>query len=242
MALTLTATPPAWGQTAPEAASSEVAVPEPPAPASTEAPAPEVAKGVEAEGAEPESPEPVAAKRKAINLAELDVAPEPVKRTTRERRKVAIHGYLGWNSLPGLGVGVSCAFIPQLSADLAFGVGSIGLKGGLRLRYNVLNSNWTPVLATGLQLGPGSGSEPITLNGRTGSATVRIESSAFLQMLGGVSFQGDGGFSFLLGGGYSLLLDRDNVHHVSGSVDTANEVRNVVKSGLVVEAMFGYAF
>jgi hypothetical protein len=160
----------------------------------------------------------------------------------RAARPFAIAGVLGWNSLVGFGIEFSYAIIPQLTIEVAGGLGAIGFKTGARLRYNMLESNWTPVLGVGMQYGPGSGGEVVTIAGEDGGAQLQIEPSAYAQGIVGVNFQGRGGFTFLAGVVYSHLLDKSNVSSATGGSETIEATRLVAGSGFGAEFAFGYAF
>ncbi len=146
--------------------------------------------------------------------------------------------------MAGFAIGGTYSFDPHVSADIAFGVGSIGLKTGARVRYNLFESNWTPSFGLGIQYGPGSGDRTITFNGANQGedADLIVETSAFAQALAAMSYQGRGGFTALFGIGYSVLLDKDNIRLVSGDEETADTVRFVTGSGIVFEVALGYAF
>lgn len=212
---------------------------------------------VSAQSAEPAtvSPtvEPVAAPTSAQNqdappLKESPLLP-PLDEASRAARPLAIWGSLGWNSLAGFAFGLSYSFNPHITADAAFGVASIGWKSGVRVRYNLLESNWTPTIGVGLQYGPGAkrvvmrgNSTMFAPNDAHADALVTIEPSAFAQGIVGMSYQGKGGFNALFGVGYSALLDKDNVQAHSGGQETVKLVRQVVGSGIAIEITLGYAF
>lgn len=152
-------------------------------------------------------------------------------------------GSLGWNSLAGFALGATYSFDPHVSADLAFGVGTIGLKTGARVRYNLFESNWTPSFGLGIQYGPGSGRALVFRGANQGEeAELLVEASAFAQGLAAMSYQGHGGFTALFGLGYAVLLDKDNVRHISGDEEAADAYRFVAGDGMVFEMAFGYAF
>lgn len=163
---------------------------------------------------------------------------------SREERPFALTGSLGWNSLAGFALGGTFSFDPHVSADVAFGLAAIGLKMGTRVRYNLFESNWTPSFGVGFQYGPGSGGQAVTIqgSGTNGNADVVLESSAFVQGLAAMSYQGQGGFTALFGVGYSVLLDDDNLRLISGDEKTADAVGQVAGSGIVIEVGLGYAF
>lgn len=157
---------------------------------------------------------------------------------------------MGWNSLAGFAFGASYSFTAHFTADAALGLSAIGPKVGTRLRYNVLKSNWTPSFGVGFQYGSGSGgrtivqgqSTSIDPNDEDADAEVTIERSAFVQALAAMTYQGAGGFNALFGVGYSVLLDEDNVQLHTGGEQTADIVRLVTGSGIVLEVGLGYAF
>lgn len=181
--------------------------------------------------------QPAAAAPSTAEPAEPDVVPP------RADRPFALTGSLGWNSLAGFAIGVTYSFDPHISADLAFGIGTVGAKTGARLRYNLFEGSWTPTFGLGIQYGPGSG-RAIEFQGanQDEQAELLIEPSAFAQGLAAMSYQGQGGFTALFGVGYSVLLDKDNVRTISGSEETADAMRFVTGSGIVLEIGLGYAF
>jgi hypothetical protein len=182
--------------------------------------------------------EPVGA---AALAAEPASVPPPLP--SREARPFALTGSLGWNSLAGFALGATYSFDPHVSADIAFGVGTIGLKTGARVRYNLFESSWTPSFGLGVQYGPGSVRSAVFKGANQGEeAELLVESSAFAQGIAAMSYQGQSGFTALFGLGYSVLLDADNVRHLSGSEETADAVRFVTGSGMVFEIALGYAF
>lgn len=180
--------------------------------------------------------------------ATLPVAPPPASATVaradstpiRARRRWAIAGELGWNSLAGLGADLSFHPSPYFALDAGLGLGLAGLKTGLRARANLLRSAWTPVVGLGiLYEGGATGARAYKTRGE--SAMVKITGSPYAQLVGGLNYTGSDGFTFMATCGYAVLL-KDNAKYVSGSRTTYDDVRRLVAGGPVVAAAFGYAF
>ncbi|MGQ0508594.1 MAG: hypothetical protein ACT4TC_25120 [Myxococcaceae bacterium] len=164
----------------------------------------------------------------------------------RERRKFAVMGEGGWNSLSGLGVNGTYRLMPRLAVDLGLGLASTGLKGGARVRFNVLTSRWTPTFGLGFLLASGSFGQtvdfPAAFPGDS-DLRFRVRPSPFLQFTGGVEFCAENGFTALATAGYAVLLGR-NLDMISGTPSARQDLllKFVYGSALVVSAAVGYSF
>lgn len=159
----------------------------------------------------------------------------------REQRRWVIAGEIGWNSLPGFGPTLTYNIVPELSLDTGFGVSMVGPKVGLRVRGNLLRSNWTPTFGAAILYGAGTSHQDVDATVRGENVTYRLYRSPFAQFTAGASYTGSDGFAFLAIVGYAILL-RENAVFVDGSRDAFDTIRNLAGSGVVVAASFGYAF
>src|SRR5882724_6267228 len=75
----------------------------------------------------------------------------------RARRKLALLGELGWNGLAGFGPMLTFHADPHFSLDLAAGFSLLGLKAGVRGRYNFVTDPFTPFLGVGFNATTGLG-------------------------------------------------------------------------------------
>lgn len=164
-------------------------------------------------------------------------------RPIRLRRPFTIGGELAWNGLAGLSVNASYHFIPQLAIDGGLGLSLTGWRMGTRLRFNFLTSEWTPFLGAGGSIASGFGDAEIDAQYGTDKAKLKVSTSPFAQVVGGVNYTGKEGFTFSLNVGYSFLLKDSNTTFVSGekvAYDYAKE--NLYAGGKTFSAAFGYAF
>ena len=160
---------------------------------------------------------------------------------SRAKRPFAIGGEIGWNSLAGLGVQATYHPIPYLAFDGGAGLSQVGLKGGLRVRANLLTSEWTPVLGVGFIYGSGTMGEKTEAQVEDESVTFQIWRSKYLQAVVGVNYTSVNGFVFMATGGYAFLL-HENVHYLSGSEDALDTIKPILHGGVSVAFTFGYAF
>jgi hypothetical protein len=159
----------------------------------------------------------------------------------RKARKFAIAGEIGWNSLSGLGANGTYNIIPQLSLDVGAGISEVGLKGGIRVRGNLLESEWTPVLGFGYLVGSGTGGNETTYKANGDEIRFKLHRSDYLQGVIGANYTSTEGFAFMVTAGYAWLL-RENFVKVSGSDDLANDIKPMFHGGVVIATSFGWAF
>jgi hypothetical protein len=168
-------------------------------------------------------------------------APKEPAVPVRKVLKWAVAGEIGWNSLAGLGVNGTYNIIPWLSIDLGAGLSQVGYKGGVRLRVNLLESAWTPVVGVGYLIGAGTFGKAAKVETDDEELKFKIRASHYLQGVVGVNYTGDSGFAFMATAGYAPHL-RENFVKVSGSDDLADDVKPAVHGGVVVATSFGWAF
>ena len=168
--------------------------------------------------------------------------------TIREQRRINLALETGWNSLTGIGLGGGYQLTSHVALDGGIGQSVSGTRFGLRGRYNLLTSGWTPFVAAGAFYSAGrSRSETIENvddDGRRTSFDVRLEGSAFAQGVAGMSYVGDGGFTFMAALGYAKLLGDDPVRVTKGTTGPADRrlLRTLYGSGPVISLAMGYAF
>jgi hypothetical protein len=159
----------------------------------------------------------------------------------RARKKWAITAEGGWNGLAGVGANLTYNVIPRLSLDLGLGLSmAVGVKGGARVRLNLLESSWTPIVGLGFLFG--SGGEDGWAYSKADAVRVNVRPSPFLQTVAGVNYTGGGGFTLMATAGYAFLLRKENVEFVSGSTKAFDDARDFCGSGVVLGLSLGYAF
>ena len=211
----------------PEAASPEAASPAPATPAATQPPA---------AAATPSGPGTETAAR-ALPLA----APKPPPAPVRQTLKYAIAGEIGWNSLAGLGVNGTYNVIPPLSLDVGAGLSVVGYKAGVRIRGNLLESEWTPTAGVGYLFGSGTLGTTAESEIENEKVEFRLYHSHYVQGVLGMNYTGEEGFAFMGTVGYAWLL-RENFKLVSGPEDKAANIKPTVHGGVVLATSFGWAF
>jgi hypothetical protein len=168
-------------------------------------------------------------------------APKPPPAPVRQTRKFAIAGEIGWNSLAGLGVNGTYNVIPQLSLDVGAGLSVVGYKTGVRVRGNLLESEWTPTVGVGYLFGSGTGGTTVEAKVDDDTVRYRLYHSHYVQGVIGMNYTGEGGFAFMGTLGYAWLL-RENFKLVSGPEDKASNIKPVVHGGVAIATSFGWAF
>lgn len=166
---------------------------------------------------------------------------KPLTLPVRERRPLAIWGELGWNSLSGLGAGVTYRFASQIALDAGIGLSVVGIKTGVRARYNFLDANLSPFLGLGVMYGTGTGKEPAKVKVNNEDTSFKVSGSPYVQALVGLDYVTAGGFTFLAGIGYAFLL-KDNTTLVAGSQENFDKFRSIYGGGVVLSAALGYSF
>lgn len=168
----------------------------------------------------------------------------------RSRRRLALTGELGWNGLAGFGPVLTYHADPHVSLDLAAGVSLFGWKGGVRGRYNLLTSPFTPFVGLGFNATKGLGE--LTLDPEDDPngdplrdpVTLDIKPSYLVQGTLGFDFIHRRGFTMIGAIGYAWLLNEDNVDIIYGTLtpDEAEAIDVIFKSGVVISLGLGYAF
>lgn len=184
----------------------------------------------------------VAWAQEASTLSTSDATTVEPHEPIRAARRFAVAGELGWNGLAGLGVNLTYNILPQLAVDAGLGLSLVGIKTGVRARYNFTKGSWSPIAGVGFLYAPGGGDELIDFGSGSDRAEARLASSPYVQMVGGVNYTSQGGFMFMATAGYALLLKDENIEYVSGSRDSVDLIRTLTGSGIVLSTSLGYAF
>ncbi len=212
-------------------------------------PAPETLETPYAES--PRAPEDGGAAELEPQAPKSTLAPDKRPRgPIRAERKLALLGELGWNSLAGFGALLTYNAHPHLAFDLAGGFSLLGWKGGVRGRYNLLTSNFTPFIGVGFNATSGLGeitSDPKNdpdPDPQSVPFTIDVKASYLVQYTLGIDFVHRRGFTMLGALGYAQLLNKNNFALVDGQLtDEERKVMNAFfKGGLVISVAFGYSF
>jgi hypothetical protein len=168
----------------------------------------------------------------------------------RARRKLTLTGELGWNGLAGFGPVLTYYPDPHLGLDLGAGLSLFGWKAGVRARYNLLKTPFTPFIGVGFNATTGLGEvtfDPDTdANGNPNRdpVTVNLKPSYLVQTVLGFDFIHRRGFTMVGAIGYSFLLNHDNLEVLAGEFthDEKQAIDIIFKSGAVISLALGYAF
>jgi len=176
--------------------------------------------------------------------SDMDDAANP---NLRKPRKAAVSGELGANSLASMfGVVVHYYPVPQAALDLGLGLSGVGIRPGLRVRYNFTGNKSTPFIGAALKYGMGTRGADFEIEDPDTKEKLRIKvnSSPFVDVMLGLDYMAHSGFLFIATIGYSMLLGGDNVEVVSGTPsDDAQKVFDMAYgSGLGISISLGKAF
>lgn len=175
-------------------------------------------------------------------LPGAEVHPQAVADDVRSRMPWLVAAEAGWNALPGAGLVVARRMDAHLTVEAGVGYSAEGAKFGLRGRYGLFESEWTPFAAAGFLYGTGVRGPQGEGQG-TSAFTYRIEGSPFLQLVVGVEYQSRRGLVFAAMGGYAVLL-QENLTVLSGAPAEADlsSLRRRTGSGPVAALSLGRAF
>lgn len=220
---------------------------EEPAPAPPPAPLPPAAPP-------PVGPSPVASVAPPPRAVAGGASPAAPKADTRPlgpiraRRRLALTGELGWNGLAGFGPVLTYHAHPNVSLDLGAGVSLFGWKGGVRTRYNLLTTPFTPFVGVGFNATKGLGEVTIDASDDPHGSpmrdpvTIDLKPSYLVQGTLGFDFIHHRGFTMVGCIGYAWLLNEDNVDVLAGSLTEDDKVAIdvIFKSGAVISLALGY--
>ena len=170
------------------------------------------------------------------NLSEIKL---PVRLT----HGFGISGNMGWNSLTGVGISVQSYMSTHIGLDAGAGISSVGYKFAGRLRYLILEKNFTPMIGAGFIYGTGLPNQLIEFEYDGTTITFILNKSPYVQIVGGFDFVASNGFFIMADMGYAILL-YENIKPISGipTADMQSAMDLVYGSGIVIEVSIGYIF
>jgi len=161
----------------------------------------------------------------------------------RLTRGFGISGNMGWNALTGVGISVQSYMSTHIGLDAGVGISSVGYKIAGRLRYLILEKNFTPMIGAGFIYGTGLPNQLLELDDDGNTITIILNKSPYIQLVGGFDFVASNGFFIMADMGYAILLT-DNVDLISGipSANMQSVMNMTFGSGFVMEVSIGYIF
>ena len=192
------------------------------------------------------APQPAPAAPQILFQTSAPLLLRAVTRPIRAQRRLALLGEVGWNGIAGFGPVLAFHLDPHVSLDLGAGVSAVGLKVGLRGRYNFLTGPVTPFVGVGAMAAGGFGEIAFSdENDRSREALhIRILPTAWLQTVAGVDWIAPGGFNLIGAGGYAWLLSHDPVEVVTGqpNAEERESFDVLFRSSIVFTVALGYSF
>ena len=187
------------------------------------------------------------------SLLVLSIAPETPNATAhgtvpedpgiRVEHPLSVGVELSYNGLAGMGANMGYQLTPHVAFDAGLGKAASGAKVGVRARYNLFTSDFTPFFAGGISVGTGSMGKSWHAPDKAAPTPYSVSVSPYAQAVAGVSYQGDDGLSALVGAGYSqLLLSKNLSWQGSPTAKQAADMPGSLESGLLLTASCGYAF
>jgi len=154
-----------------------------------------------------------------------------------------ISGNMGWNGLTGIGITVQSYMSTHIGLDAGAGLSSVGYKFAGRLRYLILEKNFTPMVGAGFIYGTGYPNQLIEYEYDGTTIIYVLNRSPYIQLVGGFDFVASNGFFIMANMGYAILLT-ENVELISGipTADMQTIMNITYGSGLVMEVSIGYIF
>lgn len=175
-------------------------------------------------------------------------SPDSSNPYVRKVRPWAISGEIGANGLATLlGPIVSYYVAPQVALDFGLGISVVGLRPGIRGRYNFSMAKLSPFVSGAFKYGLGTQAADITIkNGDTEEKfRVKAEPSAFLDLAFGLDYLANNGFLLMGTLGYSARLGGTNYKVMDGftPADKSKDVLALMYgSGLGLTVSLGKAF
>ena len=180
----------------------------------------------------------LASAQNQINFGELKL---PVRMT----RTVGVSGSLGWNGIVGVGATLQYYITPHFGLDAGAGIAMSGFKFSGRLRYIILEKNFSPIVGVGYMYSTGLTDQALELTDSTSGTTAIVEvlPSSYIQIVVGAELLINKGFFVMFTMGYAVLVN-DNISLLSGSTNQAIDtfLRRRYGSGIVTEFSIGYIF
>ena len=162
----------------------------------------------------------------------------------RMQKRWVLSVQLGFNTLPGLGLGGSYMATDHLAFDAGMGIGISGRKLGARARWNFTTGSWAPFAAAGLIHAFGL-PDPIEYKQGGEQFHYKVGSASWMQLAAGLDGQGPGDWFVLrFEGGWVVPLQDEGILLVDGaaSSDTWHAIHVVTRGKLVLGVSFGAAF
>ena len=184
----------------------------------------------------PSAPEAAQSPASAVTVA-VNKAP------VRSIRIWAITVEVGANGLAGMGPVITNFVTPRFAVDAGVGVSYVGIKSGIRARYNLRDGNWAPFVSLGVVEAGGGGDKTYKIDTGGNVFEYGLRSSTFVQGGAGVEYVGRRGLAFVAMVGGAKLC-RDNVRPVSGipTDSQKDDLDAAFGSGVVLSVAIGYAF
>lgn len=175
-------------------------------------------------------------------LAAFLIAAPTAAAPYRAEHPFAVAFELGYNGLAGLGLNAVYHPIPAVAVDAGFGYGGGGYKTGLRARWLMLDSAWSPFAGAGASLDLGKGDERIENTQDANHVSYRLRPTLYLQGVGGVQYAEDG-FLFVLAGGWAHR-NHENIVALEGVPNNVQKqgLDLAYQGGLVLSLALGYVF
>ena len=173
-----------------------------------------------------------------INFGEMKL---PVRMT----RTIGVSGSLGWNGLVGVGATLQYYITPHIGLDAGAGIAMSGFKFSGRLRYIILEKNFSPIVGVGYIYSTGLTDQILEITDSISgtSAMVEILPSSFIQIVAGAELLVNKGFFVMMTMGYAIQVNT-NVSLLAGSTNSAIDtyLRRWFGSGIVMEFSIGDVF
>lgn len=173
-----------------------------------------------------------------INFGEMKL---PVRMT----RTIGVSGSLGWNGIVGVGATLQYYITPHIGLDAGAGIAMSGFKFSGRLRYIILEKNFSPIVGVGYIYSTGLTDQILEITDSISgtSAMVEILPSSFIQIVAGAELLVNKGFFVMMTMGYAIQVNT-NVSLLAGSTNSAIDtyLRRWFGSGIVMEFSIGYVF
>lgn len=173
-----------------------------------------------------------------INFGEMKL---PVRMT----RTIGVSGSLGWNGLVGVGATLQYYITPHIGLDAGAGIAMSGFKFSGRLRYIILEKNFSPIVGVGYIYSTGLTDQILEITDSISgtSAMVEILPSSFIQIVAGAELLVNKGFFVMMTMGYAIQVN-SNVSLLAGTTNSAIDtyLRRWFGSGIVMEFSIGYVF
>jgi len=173
-----------------------------------------------------------------INFGELKL---PVRMT----RTIGASGSVGWNGLVGVGATLQYYITPHFGLDAGAGIAMSGFKFSGRLRYIILEKNFSPIVGVGYIYSTGLTDQALEITDSTSgiAAIVEVLPSSFIQIVVGAELVLNKGFFVMFTMGYAIQVN-NNISLLSGTTNQAIDtfLRRRYGSGIVMEFNVGYIF